>query len=99
MNEIKPLGNYILIKPELIKETNEHGVALPADQISKIRTGEIVALPEQDAKNSFMFSENDDYKEMYGAIKVGDTVLVAKHAGIEKDGLIFVQYDNLICTL
>jgi len=73
--KLKPLDDYVVLKPLEGEETTEGGIVLPDSAKEKPQKGEIVAAgPGRMLKNG-------DRRPL--SVKKGDTVLFGKYAGTE----------------
>jgi len=72
---MKPLGNNVLIKPDVPAEKSGGGLFLPEQSREKPQEGTVVALGTG--------GRDDKGKLVPFDVKVGDKVLVAKYGGVE----------------
>ncbi len=91
-NNLKPLGDRLVIKPASREETTKSGIMLPDTAKEKPQRGTIVAAGEG--------RRDDSGKRIELDVKVGEEVLFAKYAGTEfkledEDLLILSEKDVL----
>lgn len=84
---IKPLGDRIVVEPALAEQKTATGIIIPDTAKEKPQRGTVIAVPD----------ENKDFKIN---VKAGDQVLYAKYAGTEvtvgdKEYLIMHETDIL----
>lgn len=72
---VRPLNNYVLIRP--LKPTNKY-YTVPDSQEHTVQTAEVVEISHEAEKYP------DRFPPM--VVKVGDTVIFRKRAGVEIDG-------------
>ncbi len=75
MNQIKPLGDRLLIKPTEREEMTSSGLVLPDTAKEKPMEGQVVAVGPG--------ARNDKGERTELDVAVGNTVLFAKYAGTE----------------
>ena len=73
---IRPIGDRIAVKPVAVEEKTKSGIVLPGSAQERPHQGEVVAV------GSGYVSETTGQRIPL-EIKVGDTVVYGKHAGIE----------------
>ncbi len=91
-NNLKPLGDRLVVKPASREETTKSGIMLPDTAKEKPQRGTIVAAGEG--------RRDDSGKRIELDVKVGEEVLFAKYAGTEfkledEDLLILSEKDVL----
>jgi len=91
-NNLKPLGDRLVIKPASREETTKSGIVLPDTAKEKPQRGTIVAAGKG--------RRDDSGKRIELDVKVGEEVLFAKYAGTEfkledEDLLILSEKDVL----
>ncbi len=91
-NEIKPLGNRVLVKRSKMT-TTKGGIILPETAQEKPKQGEVVAV------GPGKLDENNKMKPM--DVRVGDTVLFSSYAGTEvKDSeYLIMSEDDILGVL
>jgi chaperonin GroES len=84
---IKPLGDRVLLKPELTPPKTPGGIILPEMAIKKTQEGLVVAIGED--------------KEI--KLKVGDRVIYDKYAGVPLDvegkEMLLMKHSDIIAKL
>ncbi len=73
--QIKPLGDRVVVKPEGREETTKSGIVLPDTAKEKPQEGKIVAIGSGRRLDSGELVPLE--------VKIGDKVLYAKYAGTE----------------
>lgn len=91
-NNLKPLGDRLVVKPASREETTKSGIMLPDTAKEKPQRGTIIAAGEG--------RRDDSGKRIELDVKVGEEVLFAKYAGTEfkledEDLLILSEKDVL----
>jgi chaperonin GroES len=89
---IKPIGNYVVLKPKAKEETTKSGIVIPDTAKEKSQEGIVIAL------GSGLLLENGT--RLPFEIQVGQTVLYKKYAGTEfklegEEYLVLKQEDIL----
>lgn len=75
LEDIKPLGDRVVIKPIEKEEMTKSGIVLPDTAKEKPQEGEVIAIGEG------RMLENGEKVDL--SVKVGDKVIYAKYAGTE----------------
>jgi chaperonin GroES len=73
--KLRPLGDRVVIRPAAREEATRSGIVLPDTSKEKPQRGEIIAVGPGRV--------SDEGKKLAMGVKVGDTVLFARYAGIE----------------
>ena len=94
-NNVKPLGDRVLVEPQEEKEVKKGGIIIPDSAKEKPTEGVIRALGTG--------KKTDDGKHIPFVVKVGDRVLVSKYGGteIKIDGKEFKLFnsDDILAVL
>ena len=91
-NNVRPLGDRVLVKPKAREETTKSGIVLPDTATEKPQEGSVVAI------GTGRLLESGERVPM--EVKIGDSVLYSKYAGTEikldgEDHLILRESDIL----
>jgi len=90
--KLDPLGDRVVVKPNLKEEVTRGGIVIPDTAKEKPQEGEVIAVGPG--------KMTDDGKRIPMDVKVGDTVIYAKYGGTEiKEGdeeLIILRESDIL---
>lgn len=75
VNQLKPLGDRVVVKPLTVEEKTKGGIVLPDTAKDKPQEGEVMAV------GTGRILDNGTRVEM--EVKVGDRVIFSKYSGTE----------------
>lgn len=89
---LKPLGDRVVVKPEMSEERTQSGIVLPDIAKEKPQIGTVIAVgPGRILDNG---------QKVPLEIKVGDKVIYAKYGGtevkVENDEYIILKFEDLL---
>ncbi len=74
-NSYKPLGERVLVEPEVAEQTTKSGIVIPDSAQEKPQTGKVIRVGEG--------RTTDEGKVIPLNVKEGDTVIYSKYGGTE----------------